>query len=280
MIALIDFDEILYKAGFASQSSSYAVSVIGEEEDGPFRTYKYKKEATDFVKKHGEEDFTITPLLRVDSLDIAIYNTDHTIQTILDNLATSKYIGYFSGHHNFRVDVATLLPYKGNRDPSHKPYWYKEIKQHLIDNYNSYIVHGMEADDGMSITQWQHLTEDELTCIVSQDKDLRMVPGFHYLPNSQELLEVSYLDGCRTFYKQMLKGDSTDNIPGLFKVTGKKANKHLMRVVDESVDEMEMYEHVLTCYEGNVNIVKEIGQLLWMKRDEEEDWEPGQRYYS
>ena len=64
---------------------------------------------------------------------------------------SSKPALYISGKDNFREKVATILPYKGNRDPLHKPKYYKEIREYLKDAYGAQVVDGQEADDEIGI---------------------------------------------------------------------------------------------------------------------------------
>jgi len=52
-----------------------------------------------------------------------------------------------SGPGNFRDSIATIKPYKGNRDPTHIPVHYSAIRQYMIDQYCAVVIHGREADD-------------------------------------------------------------------------------------------------------------------------------------
>jgi DNA polymerase-1 len=59
---------------------------------------------------------------------------------------------------------------------------------------------------------------------VTIDKDLRSVPGWHWNPDKEEapvLVDEALAD--RNFYTQWLTGDSTDNVPGIWKLGPKKA---------------------------------------------------------
>jgi hypothetical protein len=82
---------------------------------------------------------------------------------------------YLTGEGNFREKIAVTKPYKGNRK-GEKPYHFDNITTYMVGNYDTVIVEGMEADDAMSIRQ----TREGDTVICTRDKDLRMVPGWHY----------------------------------------------------------------------------------------------------
>jgi hypothetical protein len=84
----------------------------------------------------------------------------------------------------------------------------------------------------------------------------------------------------------MLTGDSTDNIPGLFKRTGKKAMAKVKAPLDELTQPAEMYAYVKQVYmdaveekgmpsdEADVTRwLLEQGRCLWMRREEGELWD-------
>lgn len=98
---------------------------------------------------------------------------------------------YLSGKNNFRYDIATVKPYKGNRK-SEKPVHWENVYWFLRSRYNAIVVDGMEADDALAIHQMESFPDcpasgvkaiDEEfadTVICTRDKDLRQVPGWHY----------------------------------------------------------------------------------------------------
>jgi hypothetical protein len=201
---------------------------------------------------------------------------------------------------NFRYKIATIRPYKGNR-PSEKPYWYHHIRNFLVDQRGAQEVSGMEADDALSIEQWkdyitaiqeQQSIFSELsrglkikdlcsTIICSRDKDLDMVPGWHYnwgAGNQKEkpMWWQDETNGLRCFYKQLLTGDSVDNISGLY---GVGANGASVLRISDMVSEHDMYNHVFCQYQLRFGsyaeqFLLENARLLWMLREEGELWEP------
>jgi 5'-3' exonuclease len=112
------------------------------------------------------------------------------------------------------------------------------------------------------------------TVICTIDKDLKMVPGWHYNWNTDEKVFVTEVEGLRWFYKQCLTGDMTDNIKGLHGVGAKSA---LVSKLDAMEDELTMFEHVYEQYEKRFGsyaeqFLIENGTLLWMMKDEEDQW--------
>jgi len=180
---------------------------------------------------------------------------------------------------NFRLEVATILPYKGGR-PSEKPPHHAAIRQHLIDNWNAKVVYGMEADDALGIAQCYDnrdlvLSEADAgnTVICSRDKDLAMIPGHHYSWECGKQPErkwfVTETEGLRSFYKQLLTGDkSVDNILGLFGVGAKSV---CVKRIDTYETELEMFTECWLRYEERFGsyawqFLVENAQLLWMLR--------------
>jgi hypothetical protein len=121
---------------------------------------------------------------------------------------------------NFRFDVATIKPYKGNRK-SEKYFWYEQIRRYLVHEWKAEIVFGMEADDALGIEQytkeWAQL-EPGNTIISSVDKDLDCIPGWHWNELREQKYFISEIDADRNFFSQLLTGDDVDNIPGLYGV--------------------------------------------------------------
>ena len=83
------------------------------------------------------------------------------------------------------------------------------------------------------------------------------------------------IGGLQFFYKQLLTGDMTDNIRGLYGVGKGSA---LLKKLDSMDTEQDMFLHVKEQYVkrfGNYaeQFMFENGTLLWMLRSKEEMWE-------
>jgi hypothetical protein len=77
---------------------------------------------------------------------------DKVTKAIFKDSSAKKYILFLSGATNFRNEVATINQYKGNRKKE-KPLYFKDIRIHLKENYNTFYVNGAEADDAVSVYQ-------------------------------------------------------------------------------------------------------------------------------
>lgn len=212
---------------------------------------------------------------------------DDKIARIVDESGATDWVGYLTeSSSNFRIPLATILPYKGNRSGSTKPPRYQMLRDHLLDSYPDRVtlVKGMEADDQLAIDQYTVLMDDEYdwragklkknasTIICTIDKDLKMVPGWHYNWNTDEKVFVTEIEGLRWFYKQLLMGDSTDNIKGLHGVGPKST---LLKYIGTCDDEWMMAAHVYEEYFKRFghyasSFMRENAALLWMKRSEDD----------
>ena len=170
---------------------------------------------------------------------------------------------------NFRIKKATIAPYKGHRK-SEKPYHYQSIRNFLKESREAIEVHNMEADDELGIL----LTElGDKAVLASIDKDLDMIPGWHWNWSKQSKYLVKEVPALRSFYKQLLTGDPTDNILGLYGV-GKASS--LLGKVEECYNELDMYNLVKEQYEKRFGsywrmFMWENAELLWIKRTRQEN---------
>lgn len=119
--------------------------------------------------------------------------------------------------NNFRKELDPT--YKANRKNAVKPELLMLAKEYLHEEYRSFIRPRLEADDIMGILA----TRPSLlganmhdTVIVSEDKDMRTVPGRLYNPNYPELgiQDISRDDAMRFHLWQTIVGDPTDGYPG------------------------------------------------------------------
>lgn len=175
---------------------------------------------------------------------------------------------YITGSgHQFRHDIAKTHVYKGNRSKREKPEHLQYIRDYMVSDWQTVVSVEQEADDCLAI----HATELDHNCaIVSVDKDMLQVPCWHYNPVKNEMKRVSPDEGIKFFYTQILTGDSADNIHGLYQVGPKRAEKILKDVKSER----DLWNEVLTAYNGDVDRAVENARLLWLRRYEGEIWQP------
>jgi hypothetical protein len=255
--ALVDGDVVVYIMGFATEEVWYETS------DGTILPTMGK--AKEYAKTN--DDCEILRLVEAEPKTHALHLVKNLMNKIRAKTGAKDIRVFLSGKDNFRNDVATIRPYKGNR-PSIKPFHYNAIREYLIDKWGAEVSVGMEADDLLGI----HANEDSVICTI--DKDLDMVPGMHYNFQKEELYSVTEYRALRSFYIQLLKGDPVDNIVGVPRV-GKKTAE---RIISKCKDEEDMYWAALCgyskAYPKPYEALVENARLLWILREEDQIWTP------
>lgn len=136
---------------------------------------------------------------------------------------------YCGGKDNFRYNLCPN--YKANRKaPPEDANLFRPLMQKIIDEGLAIPADGMEADDMVRIKATELASLNKEFTVVHIDKDLDCIPGKHYNPRKQEFYEIDVDTADLLYWTQMLKGDPTDNLPGLPKVGPKKAEAMLKGV--------------------------------------------------
>lgn len=264
--AYLDGDIITFKAGFTCERRKYNLHY----KDGVYESTK-RRDVDKFVEENKLEEYEIEQWRELDPLKFALGNAKRIIEHIVEALGIRGHDAtvFLSGSGNFRKQIYPA--YKANRDKTHRPHWEPDIKDYLISRFDAQVVDGQEADDAMGINQWAHYSRGQESVICTIDKDLNMIPGYHYNWEKEKVFQVDDELGMRTFYEQVLKGDTTDNIPGVHGLGEKKAS----RLLEDAHTEKEMYDIVTkTIEETKSTPIKVTGPLLWIRRQSEEVWEP------
>lgn len=277
----VDGDVVAFRAGFGAEHMVYHVcyrdDTFGEDCD---IVYRYKKEADEFAAALTARDIVweIQPERVVEPLSHALANVRSILRNILSELnadASDLHI-HLSGPSdlNFRKQLATIKPYKGNRTDSWRPTYEDEIKDYMVRKWGAVYTHGEEADDAMGIAQCAE--EFGASVIVTNDKDLDMIPGPHYNFVTGEKYIVDDCTAHWLFCQQLLKGDPTDNILGVPGIGDKKAYAALEDCWNDPRSCLD------TCYALYVQsygwaawpAFLENGRLLWIRRKPDELWHP------
>lgn len=210
--------------------------------------------------------------------EIAYSRLQDMIENTLRELGTTEYkIFLTDSAGNFRKKVSH--EYKANRKPGDKPVLLPQLEAFLQQEYGAIRATGEEADDLLGIHQTAHRLLDEDSVICSIDKDLLQIEGKHYNFVKCELQEISEDQGNYNLYKQLLMGDSTDNIAGVPGIGAKKADKFLLPFYGDSSELMrEVWKHYEIAYpqlaeEELEELVITIGRLVYIRRKPGELWQ-------
>jgi len=276
-VAIIDADPIVYACGFAGEHHTYYLTVKGEH--GPRATFDYKTEMKRWATEAGldEDQWDYEDMLDVEPLANVLSTAKKRLHSIIDNTGATSTRLFLTGGKQFRKEI--YPEYKANR-PSTKPFYYKEIREYLIDTWEAEVIDVFEADDACATLQVA-LKGKSVICTI--DKDLLQVPGRHYnydtgeehFVNNFGHIEINFARkvvkgwGRKFFYAQMLMGDATDNIKGIPKV-GPATAFDIMEPINA---EQEARDAVLAAYnkhygeEKGLEMLTLNRKLLWMYRD-------------
>lgn len=284
MIALIDADVVTYKCGFSSQKTIYRF-VYNNGSKIDYNTITLTEIKKDLAAKGITSSAgALQKLICPEPVEFAFQRVKMLVDSILSKTDADSYKMYLTSNDksNFRFKIATIKEYKGNRKNMKRPLHYEAIRDYLQDHYDAQMIYDEEADDAMGIAQMKALDK---SIICSIDKDLDMIPGYHYNMDTQEMYTATdpgtiFLDdsrrkvhgrGLKWFYAQMLLGDNADNIPG---AEGYGPVKVIDTLKNENT-EGGMYEAVKDVYAKQygpnyMKAFREVGNLLWIRRHEGE----------
>lgn len=275
MKALIDGDIIQYRCGFASDKVEY------ECPDGV--KWKYKKEAVEHCKNKGLHTSDIERHESYEPVEHCLHSVKKTIEGIMHSVDATEKTIFMTGKANFRDELYDK--YKANRDRTRKPHWFNEIGEYLVQVHHADVVTGVEADDAMGWAQWKEIMnhtslDDTETVICTLDKDLNMIPGWHYNWVVDDGKGMMYCtdenDALMYFIMQWLTGDPADNIPGLPKVGVKTAQKIMGPLYKTVSSPRAMYQLVENEYISRGfthDMMHMIGDLLWIQRTPGQTWD-------
>ena len=258
--------------------------------DMPAHECGHLKEETGEYEEDG-----VTPIKRLISWTKCRKVADGLFQSLLFRSQCGTFEAYVSGGKNFRHNIATIADYKGHRagaDRGHAD----RVKDYFLTRFNAIECIDYEADDAMAMRMWAHWDKlmhkhdgDELKVandmdivIVTRDKDLDNVPGWHFKwkigrgEEDPKPYYITFIVAIRNFYRQMLVGDTADNIPGLYGVGPKSS---WVKQLEDMTTEEEMHAHVFEKYEKHYRnyaapFFKEVGNLLHMWRRPRDKWLP------
>jgi len=202
-MVLVDGDIVVFRCGFAAERTHWHLII---EQHDVNETFEYKKEA---MKKLDEvlpgvqsrvpgEDFTLTPFVDLEPLSHALQNVKTFFNDLALHLKTTDwdFKVFLSSGRNYRHEIAKTRPYKGNRKVEHRPTYEQEIRDYIMENYDTYVAVDEEADDLLGI--WA--TKYPKAIIATLDKDLDQVPGWKYNWKNDDLYEITEEQGIYNFH--------------------------------------------------------------------------------
>lgn len=267
LTALIDVDVLVYCAAAAAEKTVYHLTTA----DGKVRTFDNAKERDAWMaeKEITKDMVSIRAEVLIESQSRALLIAERKFERIIDELKTTKWEGYISGPGNYREAIAVTKPYKGNRQV-YKPHHHAAVRDYYLKR-GARRVPGAEADDALG-TRAGEL--GETACIASTDKDLVGIPGKHLNWDKNTKFTVTPDYALRTFMRQVVSGDTSDNVPGVPRWGYEKAKALVMGqpTLWTAWDAVKaLYERVRGAAAWR-SYLEEQGALLWIRRKRGEMW--------
>lgn len=204
----------------------------------------------------------------------ALHNVKTIVEKIFDMCQPDAYTFHIGGDKNFRFEIATIKPYKGNRVLP-KPVHLQACREYLLNNWGAEIADNEEADDACGIEFTEAFERGLNPVLVHIDKDLDQHQGWHFNYPKNEFYWVGEFEGKKWFYQQMLWGDSSDNIPGINGLGEKKSKKLLEHCTNEIECAMVVEAEYRKQYGDKwFEAYTEVGRLLYMRKKKGEMWCP------
>lgn len=234
-VMLIDSDTICFRAAAATDGKQYAIDK---------KAFKYKSDVEKYVKSKGLDPDDIVIEYYPEPISHALGIVKGAINGI--GAACQKKFGmkfnmefFHTSTTNFRDDI--LPEYKANRIGTRKPSHLKACKDYVARYYTELTEDGLEADDLLGIRSYECHAEGIESAIVTNDKDLKTIPGWNYDWVKGVWTRGTVTEAMKFFYAQTIGGDTADNIPGVSglgvnsKGTG-KAQKIIQKCYEEEME--------------------------------------------
>lgn len=217
----IDSDTILYSNSALQQDYEYILTNKTSTEKFTFkRVADYKA----WLKNQNEslDNFFVDKnVFKTGSLQFAAHGVKLKISQIVEAVGADDFRVVIGGSNNFRMNYpAKWTEYKAQR--AEKPLLLAELKEWVKNHYGSRCIceDGYEADDVLSmIGWWAYNNKSQQSVILSVvDKDIRYNTVGYFYNYGDSKAKIEYNDGLgmfKGFCRQMLVGDTCDNIPNV-----------------------------------------------------------------
>lgn len=233
-IAIIDGDVLCYQACKPRWEKKAriedGVSFISLDDDGKRLQLEWTKEED---RQYLEESWE---------------NLQKDLISLLDTVFCTEYLMAVKGPNNYRNMMYPEYKLNRHADPNKQNHFVPVLRKLAVAQDFAIEAIGREADDLIRIWAEQARESGDEYIICSIDKDLKCIPGKHYLMHKKTIIEVSEEEALKHYYKQLLKGDPTDNIPGVPRVGEVKAEKLLLDLTTEEEFQECVVEQYLNAY--------------------------------
>lgn len=216
---LVDGDVVAYRAAAAAEKMHYAL--LPDAAGGMVEYFPDHKSAKQVADETGQPIWSYKEIM---APGIAVNNCRAIMEGLVEKFPDRGMHVFLSGDYNFRDHVWVTKKYKGNRDNVAKPKHLGAVRDYLSDEWAASTSKNCEADDLLG-AELHDLGGRGI--IISNDKDLDQIAGWHYNWVTGELYRISQRDADIFLFTQVLSGDPTDNVPGIAGLGPVKARRLL-----------------------------------------------------
>ena len=164
------------------------------------------------------------------SMGDAVEVFDKAIEKIKEALKAKDCIIALSDKTNFRYQI--LPTYKANRKNKRQPILRSELKNYVLNAYNTYLRPNLEADDVLGILATSKKIVKDEKIIVSVDKDMKTFPCTFYNSDKKTITNTTNREAQYFHLYQTLIGDAVDGYCGCPSIGSKTAEKILDGMLD------------------------------------------------
>ena len=294
-LSVVDADSMLYLCAAAGTKVGYKLFNQDGELEGLFDSDKalkdHKSEVEDFFGLDTSE-WVKEKIEEHRDLDYVIKIFEKKVKDLKKLIKADQWLFCIGEGELDRASVATIAEYKGARKNAPKPHFFYPLKDYVKHREEVKVVNKLEVDDYVSMVLYQDYLKngsspERILCYT--DKDLDNTAGAKYNYGRDEFVFHTQEESDYIFAKQMITGDSTDNIKGLPKhgkvAAEKLLNEHqgkplgeLYKVVLEAYRSVYEQPYSYNSWQGQEmtktaeDILDENCELLFMRRFPKQNW--------
>lgn len=189
------------------------------------------------------------------NLDDAKLKYDHLIFKYLGMIEDmgveyTEAIHFVEGSGNVRKALSTT--YKASRKKRGQPPLRGDVTRYVLNQYTSHEATNVETDDCVAVTWYKYHDKYDLI-VASPDKDLRQLPciyfdTYHDRDDDKRMYKISKEESERFFWRQVLMGDSGDDVSGIHGIGEVKSKKIIPNSLSSSLMPRVVYREYLKYY--------------------------------
>ena len=266
--AIFDFDWLKYTCSAVGEKRKILVThkASGREMEFKNRTEFYgrnKKEG--WLGKRNENrtspfevsEFEITDIQVPEDVTHALHTVKTSVDRALRIADVKQYHGFLGKGDSFRVDLSTILEYKGNRKELIRPIHLDAVAEYIEKKFKAEIVTGLEADD-MCVIE----CHENDNILIGVDKDYYGCAVNYLNMNAEEVTECNQFGklwlndkgqvkgyGRIFFYFQIASGDSIDNYKANSASKIKWAEKSAYNALKDCTNDVEARNALVGVYQ-------------------------------